>query len=122
MRKYLNHSPHEILTDVAITGKSSGWSGSLQELESFKKFLEPFNVVYVDDFHGTWKRRPTISENLIKFSETFPSIAQNMGDKMQQHAEVLSKLNDPAASSTFVDVCEGYKQLAESIRLLVSIK
>jgi hypothetical protein len=45
----------EILKDIALTGESTGWSGSEELLIQLEQILDKFNVEYVDDFHGTWK-------------------------------------------------------------------
>jgi hypothetical protein len=57
-RKYRNvlHPEVEILKEVALHGKSQGWGGSLEELDTIKKKLAEFNVFYVCDFTGTWKK------------------------------------------------------------------
>jgi hypothetical protein len=48
----------EIITDVALRGKSEGWGGSLEELEFLKNELSRFNIFYVCDFRGIWKNIP----------------------------------------------------------------
>jgi hypothetical protein len=56
-RKYResNNPKLEIITDVALRGKSEGWSGSLEELELLKAELAKFNIFYICDFRGAWK-------------------------------------------------------------------
>lgn len=65
-RRYINSWQHpmaevfreaavQIVEDVLGDGFSTGWSGSLEELETMKKILEPLNITYVDDMRGEWK-------------------------------------------------------------------
>lgn len=46
----------EIITDCIKYGKSEGWSGSLEELQSIQEICNTYNVYYVDDFNGGWKQ------------------------------------------------------------------
>ena len=57
-RKYREvKSPEvKILKEVALYGKSQGWSGSIEELNTLVKKLAEFNAFYVCDFTGTWKK------------------------------------------------------------------
>ncbi|MBQ4479712.1 MAG: hypothetical protein II943_03645 [Victivallales bacterium] len=56
-RKYGNpqSSAAAILSDIALYGDSSGWSGSEQSFKAVEAILKKFNVVYYDDFNGSWK-------------------------------------------------------------------
>ncbi len=61
IKKYADYSVKSaaaiILSDIALSGKSTGWCGSLEALGELKNFLKPFNVEYVCDFRGTWENR-----------------------------------------------------------------
>lgn len=62
IKKYADYSTKSaaamILSDIALNRKSTGWAGSLENLEEMKVVLKPFNVAYVCDFTGTWENRP----------------------------------------------------------------
>ena len=45
----------DIARDCILKGKSDGWSGKLEDLETLSSILKPYNILYVDDFHGTWE-------------------------------------------------------------------
>ena len=44
-----------ILSEVYETGKSEGWSGSIEEREQLEARLQPFHVIYTCDMRGTWE-------------------------------------------------------------------
>jgi hypothetical protein len=46
-----------IAAEVVRDGRSRGWSGSADAHEQIRAILEPFAIVYVDDFHGEWAAR-----------------------------------------------------------------
>lgn len=60
-RKYRDYGTEEaaniIILECVKYGESSGWGGSLEELEAVEKICNTLNVKYVDDFRGTWKIR-----------------------------------------------------------------
>jgi len=43
-----------IALEVVKHGKSSGWCGDISTLNAIIEILKPFNIVYVDDFNGSW--------------------------------------------------------------------
>lgn len=51
----LNRSAQIIAGEIILQGKSSGWVGTIKEREEVAKYLAPLNIVYSDDFTGTWK-------------------------------------------------------------------
>ena len=62
-RSYSDHaSPGAIiLAEVFNTGRSEGWSGSIEEREHLEARLKPFGVIYTCDMRGVWEhqeRRP----------------------------------------------------------------
>lgn len=60
-RKYRDYGVEEaasiIVCECVRSGKSTGWSGSLEELEAVEKTCKDFNVKYVNDFKGEWQLR-----------------------------------------------------------------
>ena len=58
-RKYSEYGVEEsasiILLECVRTGKSTGWSGTLEELESIEEICRKFNVRYVNDLLGEWQ-------------------------------------------------------------------
>lgn len=58
-RKYRDYGVEEaasiILLECVRSGKSTGWSGTLEELEEIKILCQKFNVKYVNDLLGEWK-------------------------------------------------------------------
>jgi len=46
-----------IVADIVQNKKSEGWSGTTEELKLVKEMMYKFNVVYTDDFNGTWKMK-----------------------------------------------------------------
>lgn len=45
----------EIASEVVVSGKSTGWSGSIESCETVREILRPFNIEYVDDMSGEYK-------------------------------------------------------------------
>jgi len=59
-RSYSNYSSMrdcaaEIVRDCILYGRSDGWSGSLEDLEKLEEICGRFNVIYADDFRGSWE-------------------------------------------------------------------
>ena len=46
-----------IAAEVVVTGKSSMWAGDVEESQAVAAILAPFNIIYADDFNGTWEER-----------------------------------------------------------------
>lgn len=46
-----------ITLEVVDYGESSGWSGTLEQLKNMQDILKKHNIIYVDDIHGTWKKK-----------------------------------------------------------------
>jgi hypothetical protein len=60
-RKYsepLRACAAEIAEEVVFTGRSTGWSGTLEQCEEVQDILRPFNIAYVDDMLGEYAARP----------------------------------------------------------------
>lgn len=59
----------QILADIARTGQSSMWAGTLGQVRERAESLKPFNVVYVDDMAGTWalKKKPAYDPDVCSF-------------------------------------------------------
>jgi len=58
-RKYRDFTIYQvaaiIIADIVQFKKSEGWSGTTDELKLVKDMMYKFNVVYTDDFNGTWE-------------------------------------------------------------------
>ena len=58
-RNYKNYgietSAEIIVSECIHFGKSTGWCGSLEDLESVSRICNAYNVRYVCDFTGTWR-------------------------------------------------------------------
>ena len=67
-RKYTEIDKPSLITlsYVLLNTIPIGWSGSLEELENVKSILAPFNIVYLDDFTGTWGMKPIEVSEKIK--------------------------------------------------------
>ena len=46
----------QIAKEVVERNSSKNWCGSLEDLGEIKSILKPFNIAYVDDLVGEWKR------------------------------------------------------------------
>ena len=64
-RKYRDFTMHQvaaiIVADIVQNKKSEGWSGTTDELKLVKEMMYKFNVIYTDDFNGTWEMKGTIT-------------------------------------------------------------
>jgi hypothetical protein len=56
----MNDCVHMILQDIQKNGQSIGWTGKSDSFETLSKKLKIFDVFYVNDAIGTWKKRETI--------------------------------------------------------------
>lgn len=52
-----------IASDIIYSGRSTGWCGSLEDLESIRNILKPFNIVYYDDLIGGWRHGKSDSKD-----------------------------------------------------------
>jgi len=50
-----------IAEEVIQHGKSTGWSGSLEEKDEVAEILEQYNIHYTDDASGEWGFRPSVT-------------------------------------------------------------
>lgn len=119
-RYYSEYSPQDILFEVSgPTKKSTGWSGkTLDELESFKKALAPFNVVYTDDFTGTWEMKQEPSKKVFMLFMSHKSgehglTKHNTLDELK--AEVQSVVDQIEEGGTKKEHKENY-QIVENIK------
>lgn len=64
-RKYSDFTMYQvaaiIVADIVQNKKSEGWSGTEDELKLVKEMMYNFNVIYTDDFNGTWEMKGTIT-------------------------------------------------------------
>jgi len=64
-RKYSDFTMYQvaaiIVADIVQNKKSEGWSGTTDELKLVKEMMYNFNVIYTDDFNGTWEMKGTIT-------------------------------------------------------------
>lgn len=60
-RKYSDFTIYQvaaiIVADIVQFKKSEGWSGTTEELKLVKEMMYKFNVVYTNDFNGTWEMK-----------------------------------------------------------------